>query len=91
MPITREPTTEMLFPIQDGTEGDYLRNTKGEISILNAGRESNAASIPRRYWDKKMILILKSAAYHHGMASAWDKRGATPCSSTTPSGVPTEL
>ena len=70
MPIKPEPTVEMLFPARDKIEADYHRNMDSEVFMKWLERRLLPA-FRDKYGDKKMILILDNAPYHHGMARNW--------------------
>ena len=68
--IKEEPTCEMLFPAGDKTDGDYHKNMDADV-FMKWVEKRLVPAFKARYGDRKMVLILDNAAYHHGMADGW--------------------
>lgn len=68
--ITEQPTAEMLFPAGEKDPSDYHKNMDAEV-FMKWLKMRLLPAFRAKYEEKKMILILDNAAYHHGMPDEW--------------------
>lgn len=68
--INKEPTCEMLFPSGDKAGSDYHKNMDAE-TFMKWVENRLVPAFRECYPEKKMVLVLDNAPYHHGMAEGW--------------------